>query len=108
MEHEELTATSEVVDTGEVMVFLGANYVITVRHGEHGGLTDLRARLEEQRDLLVLWGPPRSSTPSPTWSSTPSSRSPVAVEEDVDELEASVFSPSAPTTSAGSTSSSGS
>src|SRR3954452_20840600 len=38
VEHEQLTATSEVVDTGEVMVFLGAQYVITVRHGDHTGL----------------------------------------------------------------------
>ena len=54
VEHEELTATSEVVETGEIMVFLGANYVITVRHGDHGALTDLRRSLEEQRDLLCL------------------------------------------------------
>src|SRR5829696_3460249 len=54
VEHEQLTATSAVVDTGEVMVFVGDSYVITVRHGEHTGLTDLRARLEEQRELLCL------------------------------------------------------
>ena len=39
---------------GEVMVFLGPNYVITVRHGGHSGLAELRSRLEEQRDLLCL------------------------------------------------------
>lgn len=33
VEHEELTATSEVVNTGEIMVFVGADFVITVRHG---------------------------------------------------------------------------
>ena len=54
VEHEELTATSEVVETGEIMVFLGANYVITVRHGDHGALTELRRSLEKQRDLLCL------------------------------------------------------
>lgn len=33
VEHTELTATSEVVDTGEIMVFVGPDFVITVRHG---------------------------------------------------------------------------
>ncbi len=46
VDHEKLTATSEVVDTGEVMVFLGHDFVVTVRHGRHGGLQALRAELE--------------------------------------------------------------
>ena len=33
VEHAELTATSEVVETGEVMCFTGRDFVITVRHG---------------------------------------------------------------------------
>jgi magnesium transporter len=45
--------TSEVVETGEVMVFLGSNFVITVRHGEHGGLRALRKRLEANPALLI-------------------------------------------------------
>jgi len=92
VEHEELTATSEVVDTGEVMVFLGANYVITVRHGEHSGLTDLRARLEDQQELLCL-GPSAvlyavADLVVDTFVDVAG-----AVTEDVDELETSVFSP---------------
>lgn len=43
---------SEVVETGEVMVFLGPNFVVTVRHGVHGGLHELRGRLEGNPDLL--------------------------------------------------------
>jgi magnesium transporter len=35
VEHEELTDMSEVVATGQVMVFLGDHFVITVRRGEH-------------------------------------------------------------------------
>src|SRR4051812_24834311 len=54
VEHEHLTATSEVVDTGEVMIFLGDHYVITVRHGEHGELKELRSHLEGNPDLLCL------------------------------------------------------
>ncbi|KKD03584.1 magnesium/cobalt transporter CorA [Streptomyces sp. WM6386] len=46
VEHEELTATSEVVNTGEIMVFVGEDFVITVRHGMHGSLGPLREELE--------------------------------------------------------------
>ena len=35
VEHTTLTETSEVVATGQVMVFLGDHFVITVRRGEH-------------------------------------------------------------------------
>jgi magnesium transporter len=44
----------EVVETGEIMVFLGADYVITVRHGEHGGLAGMRHSLEHDTALLSL------------------------------------------------------
>jgi magnesium transporter len=92
VEHEELTATSEVVDTGEVMVFLGANHVITVRHGQHSGLTDLRARLEDERDLLRL-GPAGVLYAVADLVVDSFVDVAGAVTEDVDELEASVFSP---------------
>ncbi|MGW6544683.1 magnesium and cobalt transport protein CorA [Streptomyces massasporeus] len=46
VEHDELTATSEVVNTGEIMVFVGTDFVITVRHGRHGSLGPLREELE--------------------------------------------------------------
>ncbi|QPP05348.1 magnesium/cobalt transporter CorA [Streptomyces bathyalis] len=46
VEHAELTATSEVVDTGEIMVFTGPDFVITIRHGRHGSLGPLREVLE--------------------------------------------------------------
>ncbi|MGY1718110.1 magnesium/cobalt transporter CorA [Blastococcus sp. SYSU DS0552] len=92
VEHEELTATSEVVDTGEVMVFLGPRYVITVRHGEHGGLAHLRQRLEEQRELLCL-GPSAVLYAVADLVVDTFVEVAAAVEEDVEELEASVFSP---------------
>jgi len=92
VEHEELTATSDVVDTGEVMVFVGPHYVITVRHGRHGGLAELRHRLEDQQDLLCL-GPSAvlysvADLVVDTFVEVAS-----AMNADVDELEASVFSP---------------
>jgi magnesium transporter len=92
VEHEQLTATSEVVGTGEVMIFLGANYVITVRHGAHGELTELRHRLEDQADLLCL-GPSAVLYAIADHVVDLFVEVAGAVEEDVDELEASVFSP---------------
>lgn len=53
VEHEELTATSEVVNTGEIMVFVGADFVITVRHGRHGSLGPLREELESDPGKLA-------------------------------------------------------
>ncbi|AMW09830.1 magnesium transporter CorA [Streptomyces qaidamensis] len=53
VEHEELTATSEVVNTGEIMLFVGADFVITVRHGRHGSLGPLREELESDPGQLA-------------------------------------------------------
>jgi magnesium transporter len=92
VEHEQLTATSEVVDTGEVMVFLGRDYVITVRHGDHGDLADLRQRMEEQRDLLCL-GPAAVLYAVADLVVDTFVEVAEQVQDDVDELEASVFSP---------------
>ncbi|MFI5760889.1 magnesium/cobalt transporter CorA [Streptomyces sp. NPDC051563] len=46
VEHEELTATSEVVETGELMAFAGSDFVITIRHGGRGTLGSVREELE--------------------------------------------------------------
>ncbi|MFJ6635629.1 magnesium and cobalt transport protein CorA [Streptomyces sp. NPDC091376] len=53
VEHAELTATSEVVEAGEVMCFTGPDFVITVRHGGQGSLRNLRHRLQEDPELLA-------------------------------------------------------
>ena len=50
--HGDLTATSEVVATGEVMVFCGAGFVVTVRHGDHTQLAGVRKQLEDDPDQL--------------------------------------------------------
>jgi magnesium transporter len=46
VEHESPTTANEIVESGEIMVFLGARYVVTVRHGQHVGLRDVRQELE--------------------------------------------------------------
>jgi magnesium transporter len=52
--HESVVLAREIVETGEVMVFVGNNFVITVRHGEHGGLSDVRKRLDANPEQLQL------------------------------------------------------
>ncbi|ADB34407.1 Mg2 transporter protein CorA family protein [Kribbella flavida DSM 17836] len=51
--HDDLTATSEVVESGEVMVFCGPGFVITVRHGGHSELAGLRQVLERTPERLA-------------------------------------------------------
>ncbi|MEU0006190.1 magnesium/cobalt transporter CorA [Streptomyces sp. NPDC006314] len=53
VEHEQLTATSEVVNSGEIMAFVGKDFVITVRHGRHGSLGPLREELETDPQQLA-------------------------------------------------------
>ncbi|MEV1332961.1 magnesium and cobalt transport protein CorA [Micromonospora costi] len=56
VEHAELTEDSEVIDTGDVLVFLGDRFVVTVRHGAAGALTSVRAEIE-RRPALLAEGP---------------------------------------------------
>ncbi|MEU8259800.1 magnesium/cobalt transporter CorA [Micromonospora sp. NPDC048999] len=51
-EHTELTEYSEVVETGQVMLFIGPNFLISVRHGDASRLSPVRAGLETKRELL--------------------------------------------------------
>ncbi|GIF46872.1 magnesium transporter [Asanoa ferruginea] len=48
----ELTETTEVVETGQVMLFIGPEFVISVRHGDACKLSPVRAGLEQRKELL--------------------------------------------------------
>ncbi|GII22360.1 magnesium and cobalt transport protein CorA [Planosporangium mesophilum] len=52
IEHAELTETSEVVESGDVMMFIGEHFIITVRHGDAARLAPVRAGLNDKHDLL--------------------------------------------------------
>ena len=43
---------TEVITLGEILVFLGHDYILTVRHGEASELGAVRKQLEEQPELL--------------------------------------------------------
>jgi len=44
---------TEVIKLGEILIFLGHDYIITVRHGEASDLHPVRIELERQPDLLA-------------------------------------------------------
>lgn len=81
---------SEVVETGEIMVFLGRNVVVTVRHGTHGGLHDLRTRLESNPDLMQQ-GPSTVLHAVLDDAVDNYLRVIAALQQDVDEIETAVF-----------------
>jgi magnesium transporter len=52
VEHDQLTETSQVVETGQVLIFVGDRFVVTVRHGDASRLAPVRADLEAKQILL--------------------------------------------------------
>ncbi|WP_372352738.1 magnesium and cobalt transport protein CorA [Streptomyces sp. KL116D] len=91
VEHAELTATSEVVETGEVMCFTGRDFFITVRHGGQGSLRALRHRLQDDPALLAK-GP--SAVLHAIADHVVDGYLAVAdaMQDDIDEVETEVFS----------------
>ncbi|WP_163512708.1 magnesium and cobalt transport protein CorA [Fodinicola acaciae] len=95
VEHPELTATSEVVETGDVMLFIGRHFVLTVRHGDACHLSGVRAELDQSDADLLRQGP---------WAVFHAVCDNIvdrylevaeAIEDDIDEIEADVFTPGA-------------
>ncbi|GAA0538090.1 magnesium transport protein CorA [Saccharopolyspora subtropica] len=89
---ETRAATSEIVDTGELMVFVGRDFVITVRHGKHASLAEVRSQLEADPEQLAL-GP--SAVLHGVADHVVDSYLDVteAIQDDIDEIEAEVFEP---------------
>jgi magnesium transporter len=91
VEHDELTAISEVVDTGEIMVFIGPDFVITVRHGRHGSLGPVREALEADPERLRM-GPAAVLHAIADHVVDDCLAVTEAVQQDIDEMESVVFS----------------
>jgi magnesium transporter len=83
---------SQQIELGDVMLFVGDSFVVTVRHGKGRALSDVRKRLETQQDILdsgpmaVLYAVADRVVDDYTTIA-------VAVHEDIEEVEAQVFSP---------------
>lgn len=82
----------DAVETGEVAIFLGRDFLVTVRHGRGGRLAPARHLLEEDKRHLLGQGP--SSAVYAIADQIVDAYTGVIVEltTDVDEVEASVFS----------------
>ncbi len=52
IDHDELTETSEIVSTGQIMLFCGPHFVMTVRRGEQAPLKELRTKMEARPQRL--------------------------------------------------------
>lgn len=52
--HESTVLPRQIVETGEIMIFVGKNFVVTVRHGEHSGLSIVRKRMDADPDQMRL------------------------------------------------------
>ena len=94
--HETVALAREIVETGEIMVFVGADFVVTVRHGDHTGLADVRHALEARPDQLRL-GPPAVLHAVADHVVDSYRAVTGAMEVDVDAVEESTFSPSSNT-----------
>ncbi|MFF5984005.1 magnesium and cobalt transport protein CorA [Streptomyces olindensis] len=83
---------TDTVSTGEIMVFLGEGFVVTVRHGEGSPLKAVRQRLEQEPELL---GKGPTSVLYAVADATVDHYLDVATElqADLEGLEAEVFSP---------------
>jgi magnesium transporter len=83
---------AEQLELGEVLVFVGPDFLITVRHGAAGGLGDVREHLEQRPELLAL-GP--GAALHALLDRIVDAYEPVAdgLRDDIEELEAEIFSP---------------
>ena len=83
---------SDAVSSGELMIFLGDSFVVTVRHGEGSPLKAVRHRLEQDPDMMRL-GP--TAVLYAIADDTVDHYLEVATElqTDLEEVEAEVFSP---------------
>jgi magnesium transporter len=81
----------EVVRLGEILIFLGHDYIITVRHGEASELKDVRQGLEQDPELLAH-GP--GAVLHAIVDKVVDDYSPalIGLGEDIDEIENQVFS----------------
>ncbi|MCI0688990.1 MAG: magnesium/cobalt transporter CorA [Sporichthyaceae bacterium] len=81
------------LSVGEIMLFVGHGFVVTVRHGEANPLSDVRHRLETDEQQLLAHGPP--AVLYAVADAVVDRYVVIAdlIEEDLNELEDRVFSP---------------
>ena len=82
----------ETVEIGQIMLFAGPGFVITVRHGDHADLTGVRERMESRQDLLRCG---TGAVLHAILDRVVDDYMPVVagVDDDIEEVETEVFSP---------------
>jgi len=90
VEHESVALAREIVVTGEIFIFVGADFVVTVRHAESPDLAVVRKRLENDPKLLALG---TEAVLYAILDAVVDGYAPVVagLENDVDEIERQVF-----------------
>ena len=86
----------EVVVVGQIMVFLGSEFVVTVRHGESPELADVRRMLEEDPTRLD-WGPGSVLHAIADKVVDDYAAVMVGLDDDIDQIEQEVFAGPKPT-----------
>jgi magnesium transporter len=83
----------EVVELGEILIFIGEGFIITVRHGEASSLHDVRLELEKEHERLRC-GP--GSVLHAILDRVVDDYQPAVdgLAQDIEQVEAEVFSPS--------------
>jgi len=82
----------EVVDVTEIAIFLGANFVVTVRHGESTALGRVRTELDRADSELLGHGPTAVLYRAADLVVDGYEEAIDYINEDVDEIESQVFS----------------
>ena len=90
--HASPTTANEIVESGELMVFLGRDFVVTVRHGQHSGLRRVRHDLEADPEQLAQ-GPAVVLHAVADHIVDAYLAVSEAVEGDIDTMETEVFAP---------------
>lgn len=88
---EEVADAREIISTGEVQMIIGERFAITIRHNAR--LPDLTSKLEDEEELAVL-GPSAVAWAVSDYLVDNYLKVTDFLEDDVDELENEVFTPS--------------
>ena len=92
VQHEPVATANEIVATGELMAFVGPDFVITVRRGQHSALRSLRQSLEADRARLAL-GPAAVLHAIADHAVDSYLEVTDRIEADIDDIEENIFKP---------------
>jgi magnesium transporter len=95
VDHQTGTDAVQIVENGEIMLFLGKDFIVSVRHGSHSQLTGVRARLEADPEQLAI-GPAAVMHAIADRIVDEYVTVIEQVEDDVDEMENAVFTTAKP------------